>query len=58
VLAESREAEYRRIRTAMIGEEREALIRMRDAGEIGDGVMHDILRDLDFESIVIEHRSS
>ena len=58
VLAESREAEYRRIRTAMIAEEREALIRMRDAGEIGDGVMRDILRDLDFESIMLEHQSS
>jgi CPA1 family monovalent cation:H+ antiporter len=39
------------IRTAVLDAEREAVIRLRDEGVIGDGVLHRIERDLDLEAI-------
>ncbi|HEX4682025.1 MAG TPA: Na+/H+ antiporter, partial [Gemmatimonadaceae bacterium] len=54
VLDERRAAEYRRVRGAMIAAELQAVLDLRDAGTIDDGVMRRIQRDLDFESIMLE----
>jgi CPA1 family monovalent cation:H+ antiporter len=59
--AEAREADadirradsYQRLRLAMIAAERQELIRLRDEGRIGDGVLHRIERDLDLEQILL-----
>lgn len=48
--------QYSRARLALIGVERATLLRMRDDGEIGDDVMRRILRDLDFETSILEPR--
>jgi CPA1 family monovalent cation:H+ antiporter len=52
--AEQLASAYRRLRTAMIEDEREALIGMRDQGVIGDDVLRRIQRDLDLETMLIE----
>ncbi|HEX4683599.1 MAG TPA: Na+/H+ antiporter [Gemmatimonadaceae bacterium] len=54
LLDEARAEEYRRIRCAMIGAERRALIGLRDEGTIGDDIMATVQRELDFEQIVLE----
>ncbi|HEY3336160.1 MAG TPA: Na+/H+ antiporter [Candidatus Limnocylindrales bacterium] len=43
--------EHRRIRRAVIDAEREAVIRMRDRGELSDEVMRRLERDLDLEEL-------
>ena len=43
--------EHRRIRRAVIDAEREAVIRLRDAGEVSDAVMRRVERDLDLEEL-------
>lgn len=55
-LDERRAAEYRRIRSAMIGAERQALLDLRDRDVIGDDVMRRIQRDLDLEMILLDSR--
>jgi monovalent cation/hydrogen antiporter len=45
---------YRALRSAMIEEEREALVRLRDQGEIGDHVLRRVQRDLDLETMLLE----
>jgi monovalent cation/hydrogen antiporter len=52
--AEQLASAYRTLRTAMIEGEREALIRLRDQGVIGDDVLRRIQRDLDLETMLIE----
>ena len=38
----------------MIGDEREALVRLRDHGVIGDEVLRRVQRDLDLETVLLE----
>jgi hypothetical protein len=38
----------------MIEDEREALVRLRDQGVIGDDVLRRVQRDLDLETMLIE----
>src|SRR5206468_4988096 len=38
---------YRRLRSAMIGAERQAIVKLRDEGAIGDEVLRRVQRDLD-----------
>jgi Na+/H+ antiporter len=45
---------YRALRAAMIEEEREALVSLRDQGEIGDHVLRRVQRDLDLETMLLE----
>jgi CPA1 family monovalent cation:H+ antiporter len=45
---------YRALRTAMVQGEREALIRLRDEGVIGDDVLRRIQRELDLETMLID----
>jgi CPA1 family monovalent cation:H+ antiporter len=54
VIDERRGEEYRRVRTAMIGAEQNALLELRDRGTIGDDVMRRIQRDLDLETMLLE----
>lgn len=53
-LDENRAAEYRRIRSMMIGAERRALVRLRDSGEIGDDVMEKVQHELDLEQMLLD----
>ena len=46
--------EHRRLRRAVIDAEREAVIRMRDRGELSDEVMRRLERDLDLEELRLE----
>jgi CPA1 family monovalent cation:H+ antiporter len=55
-LDDRRAIEYRRIRSAMIAAEREALLDLRDRDVIGDDVMRRVLRDLDLETVLLESR--
>lgn len=55
-LDDRRAAEYRRIRSAMIGAERQALLDLRDGDVIGDDVMRRVQRDLDLELILLDSR--
>jgi CPA1 family monovalent cation:H+ antiporter len=52
--AEQRATSYRALRAAMIESERDALIRLRDRGVIGDDVLRRLQRDLDLETMLIE----
>lgn len=45
---------YSDARLEMIEAERKTLLRMRDDGEIGDEVMRRVMRDLDFETSLVE----
>jgi CPA1 family monovalent cation:H+ antiporter len=45
---------HRALRMAMIEDEREALVRLRDQGVIGDDVLRRVQRDLDLETMLIE----
>jgi CPA1 family monovalent cation:H+ antiporter len=51
---ERRGEEYRRVRSAMLKAEQDAVLGLRDKGVIGDDVMRRILRDLDLETILLE----
>ena len=51
---ERRAAEYRRLRSAMIRAEQQALLDLRDRGEIGDDVMRDVQRELDLEQVLLD----
>src|SRR5262245_7497855 len=44
---------YRALRTAMIEDEREALVRLRDQDVIGDDVLRRVQRDLDLETMLL-----
>lgn len=46
-----REESMRRLRLEMIAAERGELVRLRDAGAIGDDVLHRVERDLDLEQL-------
>jgi CPA1 family monovalent cation:H+ antiporter len=52
--AERTAAAYRALRAAMIEDEREALVTLRDEGVIGDHVMRRVQRDLDLETMLLE----
>ncbi len=45
---------YRALRVAMIEDEREALVSLRDQGVIGDHVLRKVQRDLDLETMLLE----
>lgn len=45
---------HRELRRAMIAAEREALIGLRDRGEIGDDVMRRVQREMDLESMMLD----
>jgi monovalent cation/hydrogen antiporter len=45
---------YRALRAAMIEDEREALVKLRDRGVIGDHVMRRVQRDLDLVTMLLE----
>jgi CPA1 family monovalent cation:H+ antiporter len=51
---ERRAVEYRRIRSAMIQAEQQALLDLRDRGEIGDDVMRNVQRELDLEQVLLD----
>ena len=53
-LDEQRAAEYRRLRSAMIRAEQQALLDLRDHGEIGDDVMRNVQRELDLEQVLLD----
>ena len=52
--AENLASAYRALRVAMIEDEREALVRLRDQGVIGDDVLRRVQRDLDLETVLLE----
>jgi len=54
LIDERRSEEYRRIRSAMLNAEQQAVLDLRDKGVIGDDVMLRILRELDLETILME----
>lgn len=49
-----RAVEYRRVRSAMLRAEQQAILDLRDRGVIADDVMRNIQRDLDLESMLLE----
>jgi CPA1 family monovalent cation:H+ antiporter len=51
---EGRSAAFQRLRRELLGAEREAVLRLRSEGKIGDEVMHRIERDLDLEDSRLE----
>jgi len=54
VIDELRADEYRRVRSAMLGAEQNAILDLRDSGVIADDVMRRIQRDLDLETMLLE----
>jgi Na+/H+ antiporter len=52
--AERSATNYRRLRTAMLEDERKAVVGLRDQGVIGDDVMRRVQRDLDLETMLLE----
>jgi CPA1 family monovalent cation:H+ antiporter len=52
--AEREATDYRRLRSAMIGAERRAIVKLRDEGAIGDEVLRRVQRDLDLETMLLE----
>jgi CPA1 family monovalent cation:H+ antiporter len=54
VLDERRATEYRRVRSMMIQAEQQALLALRDRGEIGDDVMRNVQRELDLEQVLLD----
>jgi Na+/H+ antiporter len=54
VLDERRAEEYRRVRSAMLDAEENAILGLRDRGVIADDVMRRIQRDLDLETMLLE----
>jgi Na+/H+ antiporter len=54
VIDERRAEEYRRVRSAMLDAEQQAVLDLRDNGVIGDDVMRRIQRDLDLETMLLE----
>jgi monovalent cation/hydrogen antiporter len=54
VIDERRAEEYRRIRSAMLTAEQNALLELRNRDVIGDDVMREIQRDLDLETMLLE----
>lgn len=54
VIDERRAEEYRRVRSAMIDAEEDAILGLRDRGVIGDDVMRRVQRDLDLETMLLE----
>lgn len=57
-LDERRAGSYQRLRIEMIDAERNELIRLRDDGEISDGVLHRVERDLDLEQSLLTGRNT
>jgi Na+/H+ antiporter len=55
-LDDRRAVEYRRIRSAMIRAEQQALLDLRNRDVIGDDVMRRVQRDLDLELILLDSR--
>jgi hypothetical protein len=51
---DSRAVEYRRVRSAMLQAEQDAILDLRNRGVIADDVMRNIQRDLDLESLLLE----
>ena len=49
--AEQEALDHLQIRTAVVAAQRDAVIRLRDDGVIGDAVLHKIERDLDLEAV-------
>jgi Na+/H+ antiporter len=47
--ADDQSADYQRLRRELLDAEREAVVELRRAGEIDDGVMRKVVRDLDLE---------
>jgi CPA1 family monovalent cation:H+ antiporter len=52
--AEREATGHRRLSAAIIGAERQAVIRLRDEGAIGDEVLRRVQRDLDLETMLLE----
>lgn len=52
--AERQATGHRRLSTAIIGAERQALIQLRDSGAIGDEALRRVQRDLDLETMLLE----
>jgi CPA1 family monovalent cation:H+ antiporter len=52
--AEREATGYRRLRSAMISAERQAIVKLRDEGAIGDEVLRRVQRDLDLETMLLE----
>lgn len=53
---EDRSTAYQRLLSELLRAQRQTLLRLRDEGEIGDEVMHQIERDLDLEESRLEVR--
>ncbi|MGZ3436059.1 MAG: Na+/H+ antiporter [Gemmatimonadaceae bacterium] len=51
---ERRAEEYRRVRSAMLDAEQQAILDLRDNGVIADDVMRRVQRDLDLETMLLE----
>jgi hypothetical protein len=54
VIDERRAEEYRRVRSAMLDAEQQAILDLRDNGVIADDVMRRVQRDLDLETMLLE----
>jgi hypothetical protein len=54
VIDERRAEEYRRVRSAMLDAEQQAILDLRDKGVIADDVMRRVQRDLDLETMLLE----
>jgi hypothetical protein len=53
-LDERRAEVYRHMRSAMIRAERDAVVALRDSGDIGDDVMRTVERELDLEQMLLD----
>jgi Na+/H+ antiporter len=53
-IGEAPSASFTRLRRAMLHAERDTFVRFRDAGRIDDGVLREMLRELDYEEAMLE----
>jgi CPA1 family monovalent cation:H+ antiporter len=56
--AETPSAAYRRLRTAMLGAERDTFVELRDQGRIDDEVLRRLVRELDLEEAVLSRETA
>ncbi|MFC5139152.1 Na+/H+ antiporter [Actinomycetospora rhizophila] len=53
-IGEAPSVAFTRLRRAMLGAERETFVRFRDMGRIDEGILRDMLRELDYEEAMLD----
>ena len=53
-IGEAPSSAFTRLRRAMLTAERETFVRFRDMGRIDEGILRDMLRELDYEEAMLD----